>query len=50
MVQCCGDIFPIRFIDFMLASKNVTDFRNLFSPSKFKEKGKTILDYFIKKN
>ena len=32
----CG-YFCIRFIDFMLAGKTLTDFTNLFSPNNFKK-------------
>ena len=32
----CG-YFCIRFIDFMLAEKNLTEFTNLFSPNNFKK-------------
>ena len=32
----CG-YFCIGFIDFMLAGKTLTDFRNLFSPNNFKK-------------
>ena len=33
----CG-YFCIRFIDFMLAGKTLTDYKNLFSPNNFKKK------------
>ena len=33
----CG-YFCIRFIDFMLAGKALTDFTNLFSPNNLKKK------------
>ena len=42
----CG-YFCIGFIEFMLAGKTLTDFRNLFSPSNFKEKDDIILNYFM---
>ena len=32
----CG-YFYIEFIDFMLKSKSLTDFNNLFSPSSFQK-------------
>ena len=37
--------FCIGFIDFMLPGKNLTDFRNMFSPHDFK-KNDIILSYF----
>ena len=42
----CGYFF-IRFIDFMLARKTLTDFTNLFSPDDFKRNDGVILKYFI---
>ena len=41
----CG-YFCIRFIDFMLAGKKVTDYTNLFSPYNFKKNDNIILSYF----
>ena len=41
----CG-YFYIRFIDFMLVGKKLTDFTNLFSPHDFKENDSIILSYF----
>ena len=39
--------FCIRFIDFMLKDKSLTDFANLFSPSDLKKKNSDIiLNYF----
>ena len=38
----CG-YFCIRFINFMLTDKSLTDFTNLFSPKKFKDNDKIIL-------
>ena len=42
----CG-YFCIGFIDFMLESKSLTDFTNLFSPSDFKKNDDIILNYFL---
>ena len=42
----CG-YFCIGFIDFMLAGKTLTDFRNLFSPNNFKKNDDIILNHFI---
>ena len=42
----CG-YFCIGFIDFMLAGKALTEFRNLFSPKNFKKNYDIILRYFI---
>ena len=42
----CGH-FCIRFIDFMLAGKILTEFTNLFSPNNFKKNDDIILNYFI---
>ena len=42
----CG-YFCIRFIDFMLAGKTLTDFTNLFSPNNFKKNDDIILNYFM---
>ena len=41
----CG-YFCIRFIDFMLAGKKLTDYTNLFSPHDFKKNDNIILSYF----
>ena len=38
--------FWIRFIDFMLAGKKLTDFMSMFSAYDFKKKGNIILSYF----
>ena len=38
--------FCIRFIDFMLAGKKLTDYTNLFSPYDFKKNDNIILSYF----
>ena len=39
--------FCIRFIDFMFAAKNLTDFTNLFPPNNFRKNDDTILNYFM---
>ena len=39
--------FCIGFIDFMLESKSLTDFTNLFSPNDFKKNDDIILNYFL---
>ena len=41
----CG-YFYIRFIDFMLAGKKLTDYTSLFSPHDFKKNDNIILSYF----
>ena len=41
----CG-YFYIRFIDFMLAGKKLTDYTSLFSPHGFKKNEDIILSYF----
>ena len=41
----CGYLC-IGFIDFMLASKTLTEFTNLFSPNDFKKNNDIILNYF----
>ena len=41
----CG-YFCIRFIDFMLADKKLTDYTNLFSPYDFDINDSIILSYF----
>ena len=40
--------FCIRFIDFMLKGKSLTDFTNLFSRNDFKKNDEIILNYFLK--
>ena len=42
----CG-YFCIRFIDFMLTGKTLTEFANLFSPNNFKRNDEIILKYFM---
>ena len=41
----CG-YFCIGFIDFMLAGKTLTEFKNIFSPNNFK-RNDIILNYFM---
>ena len=41
----CGYIC-IRFIDFMLADKKLTDYTNMFSPDDFDKSDPIILSYF----
>ena len=41
----CG-YFCIRFIGFMLAGKELTDYTNLFSSYDFKKNDSIILSYF----
>ena len=41
----CGYSF-IRFIDFMLSGKKLTDFTSMFSPYDFKKNDDIILSYF----
>ena len=41
----CG-YFCIRFIDFMLTGKKLTDYTNLFSPYDLKKIDNIILSYF----
>ena len=41
----CG-YFCIGFINFMFKRKTLTDFKNLFSPNKFKKDDEIILSYF----
>ena len=41
----CG-CFCIGFIDFMLAGKKLTDFRNLLSPYDFEKNYDIVLSYF----
>ena len=40
------EYFWIRFINFMLAGKTLTDFANLFSTNNFKKNDYIILNYF----
>ena len=42
----CG-FFCIRFIDFMLAGKTLTEYTNLFSPNNFEKNDDIILNYFM---
>ena len=42
----CG-YFCIGFIDFMLAGKTLTEYRNLFPPNNFKKNDSIILNYFM---
>ena len=42
----CG-YFCTGSIDFMLAGKTLTDFKNLFLPKNFKKNDHIILDYFM---
>ena len=42
----CG-YFCIGFIDFMLKEKTLTEYKNLFSPNKFKKNDDIILNYFM---
>ena len=39
--------FSIKFIDFLLAGKTLTEFTNLFSPNNFKKSDDIILNYFM---
>ena len=39
--------FCFGFIDFMLNNQNLTDFTNAFSPKKFKNNDKVILNYIM---
>ena len=39
--------FCIRFINFMLAGKTLTEFTNFFSPNKLKKNNDIILNYFM---
>ena len=43
--RMCGH-FCIRFIDFMLGGKKLTDYTSLFSTHGFKKNDSTILSYF----
>ena len=38
--------FCIGFIDFMLKSKSLLDYTNLFSPNNYENNNKIILKYF----
>ena len=38
--------FGIGFIDFMIADKKLTDFKNLFSPYDFDRNDQIILSHF----
>ena len=40
------EYFCIKFIDFMLAGKKLTDFTNLFAPYDFEKNDDIILSYF----
>ena len=42
----CG-YFCIRFIDFMLSDKTLTEYTNLFAPSNFKNNNGIVLKYFM---
>ena len=42
----CG-YFCIRFIDFMLKGKTLTEFTKLFSPNNFKKNDSIFLKYFM---
>ena len=44
----CG-YFCIRFIDFMLAGRKLTDYTNLFFPYDFKKKDDIVFTYFQKR-
>ena len=39
--------FSVGFIDFMLATKTLTKYTNLFLPNNFKENDDLILNYFM---
>ena len=41
----CGYLC-IGFIDFVLKGKSLLEYKNLFSPNEYKQKDKTILNYF----
>ena len=41
----CG-YFCVEFIDFMLRSKSLLEYTNLFSPNEYKKNDKIILKYF----
>ena len=40
------EYFCIGFIDFMLKSKSLLDYTNLFSPNDYQKNDKIILKYF----
>ena len=42
----CG-YFCIRFLNFMLKGKSLTEYTNLFSPSDFTKNDNIILNYFM---
>ena len=42
----CG-YFCIGFIDFILARKTLTEYKNLFSPNNFEKNDDMILNYFM---
>ena len=42
----CGYLC-VGFIDFMLAGKKLTDYKNIFSPNNFKRYDDIILNYFM---
>ena len=42
----CG-YFYIGFIDFMVAGKTLTEYKNLFSPNNFKKNYDVISNYFM---
>ena len=42
----CG-YFCIGFINFMIEGKNLTEFKNIFSPHSFKQNDNIILNYFM---
>ena len=50
-IQACDSImcgyFCIRFIDFMIAGKTLTDFTNRFAPNIFSKNDHLILKYFM---
>ena len=41
--------FCIGFIDFMLKSKSLLDYINLFSPNDYEKNDKILLRYFLKR-
>ena len=49
-IQACDSVmcgyFCIRFIDFMLKGKTLTEYTNFFSPNNFKKNDDIILRYF----
>ena len=40
------EYFCVGFIDFMLKSKSLLDYTNLFSPNDYQKNDKIILKYF----